>query len=376
MPKELPTIYLKAGQTVVVSGPAPLTHNYDKAKTRIRATAPGTYVEPGDPDPPGPPDPPTARTGLIIDRAVLMALPTSGPAWNAVVAAAGQPISPSLSDQDSPANVRCLAAALVAARTGDNAKRAAVVNALRTLRTASLDRALALARELPAYVIAADLIGVTDAELGYDFKAWLRQIVVAPTSGGPSSLTASAKERPNNWGTHAHAALAAAWAYVGDQAKLDEAHAIVLGWLGDRSKYSGFKYGDLAWQADPSKPVGINAVGTKIQGHDVDGALPEEMRRSGGFSWPPPKQNYCWEALQGSFLAVLILQRTGRETVSASSNALERAYEWLVGAASFPPSGDDTFLIPMCNAMYGVTDAVNSPVGQGKNFGFSDWLWP
>jgi hypothetical protein len=375
MPKELPTIYLKAGQTVVVTGPAPLAHNYNTAKTRIRATAPGTYVDPDEPPDP-PPDPPTARTGLIIDRADLMALPTSGAAWNAVVTAANQPISPSLSDQDSPANVRTLAAALVATRNADNAKRAVVVNALRLVKSASLDRALALARELPAYVIAADLIGVTDAELGYDFKAWLRQIVVAPTSGGPSSLTASAKERPNNWGTHAHGALAAAWAYVGDEAKLDETHNIVLGWLGDRSKYAGFKYGDTSWQSDPSKPVGVNPVGSKIQTRDVDGALPEEMRRSGGFSWPPPKQNYCWEALQGTFLAALILQRTGRETFRASDSAIQRAYEWLVGVASYPPSGDDTFVTPMFNEAYGTSLAVSSPVGQGKNFAFSDWLWP
>lgn len=375
MPKELPTITLKPGQTIVITGPKPLTHNYNTAKTRLRATAPGTYVDPDVPPPPPPPDP-EPRTGLIIDRSVLLALPTTGAAWNAVAAAAGQPISPSLSDQDSPANVRCLAAALVAARTGDTAKRAAVVNALRSLRTASLDRALALARELGAYVIAADLIGVTDAELGYDFKAWLRQIVVAPTSGGPSSLTASAKERPNNWGTHAHGALAAVWAYIGDQAKLNETHAIVLGWLGDRSKYSGFKYGDLAWQADPSKPVGVNPVGSLISGRDVDGALPEEMRRSGGFSWPPPKQNYCWEALQGTFLAALILQRTGRETFRASDSAIQRAYEWLAGVASFPPSGDDTFITPLYNAAYGESAPVSSPVGQGKNFAFSDWLWP
>ena len=36
---------------------------------------------------------------------------------------------------------------------------------------------------------------------------------------------------------------------------------VFKGWLGDRSSYSAFSYGELWWQCDPTKPVGINRAG-------------------------------------------------------------------------------------------------------------------
>ena len=79
------------------------------------------------------------------------------------------------------------------------------------------------------------------------------------------------------------------------------------GWLGDRSQYSGFKFGDMSWQADPANPVGINRKGALIQGKSVDGVLPDDQRRSGGFVWPPPKENYVWAALGSTFVEAELL---------------------------------------------------------------------
>ena len=81
-----------------------------------------------------------------------MSLPTSGTAWNAVKAAADKATGAAdLSNQDSDANVLCLAAALVAARTGDGTYKDKVVSSLIKIQEKLLlGRALALGRELCA----------------------------------------------------------------------------------------------------------------------------------------------------------------------------------------------------------------------------------
>ena len=48
--------------------------------------------------------------------------------------------------------------------------------------------------------------------------------------------------------------------YLGDATELANTAQVFKGYLGDRASYADFKYGDLSWQADPSKPVGINPL--------------------------------------------------------------------------------------------------------------------
>jgi hypothetical protein len=70
--------------------------------------------------------PATAAGGdyLLMSRARLMSLPTSGTAWQSVVRIAnGGWTAPELDDQDNKTNVQALATALVYARTGDGAMR-------------------------------------------------------------------------------------------------------------------------------------------------------------------------------------------------------------------------------------------------------------
>src|SRR6185295_2047989 len=97
------------------------------------------------------------------------------------------------------------------------------------------------------------------------------------------TLRSTHERRPNNWGTHAGAARVAIALYLGDDAELARAATVFHGWLGDRAAYAGFEYGDVTWQCDPSKPVGINASCVK-DGHDIGGALPDDMRRGASFN--------------------------------------------------------------------------------------------
>lgn len=319
---------------------------------------------------PVPVPPPTSSSGILISLTDLAKLPTAGKAWDAMKARADSSSAWTLASQDSPGSATILAAALIAARTGNATYRQKVQSQLTAGMKTTPDRTLALGRELTSGVLAADLIEWKPT--GWD--AWLKAELVKDFGG--KTLVQTARERPNNWGTHAFAALVASYAQLKDETGLDTVHKWVRGWLGDRSSYAGFIYGDTSWQADPAKPVGINPKGATKQTRNIDGVLPDDQRRAGGFTWPPPKENYVWEALQGAFLAAILLERQGRSVWANNDQALLRAVKWLYTVCSFPASGDDTFIPWIVNRFYpGAGIAATSPTTPGKAFGFTDWLY-
>src|SRR5262245_59186475 len=100
-------------------------------------------------------------SGIWISKSEIMALPKSGAAWNGLLSAANQSCgTPDLSNQEDPANVCVMAKALVYARTGQSTYLQGVTTALTSIvnMPTYVGRALALGRELPGYVIAADLV--------------------------------------------------------------------------------------------------------------------------------------------------------------------------------------------------------------------------
>jgi hypothetical protein len=313
----------------------------------------------------------------VISSSELRALPMSGAAWEALKRAADSSAgSPNLADLNQDTNVLILAKALVYARTGTSAYRAEVISALRAVMgTEAGGETLALGRELAAYVIAADLIGLRSADPALDatFRAWLAQVLDRRLTDG-NSLTETHERRPNNWGTHAGASRAAAAAYLGDSAELARVATVFRGWLGERAAYAGFSYGELSWQSNPSQPVGINPPGATIAGHSVDGVLPDDQRRTGGFAWPPPCGNYPHGALDGALLTAEILSRQGYPAYSWGSNALLRAQVWL-NSTGCAPSGDNVWHLPLLDARYGTNFWNGAVLPPGKNFGWTDWLY-
>jgi len=315
---------------------------------------------------------------IWLSKAEIMSLPTSGAAWDTVKRYADQATGAAdLSNQDSMANVQCLAAALVAARTGDQTALGHVKKSAENIANfdvTKLDRALALGRELCAYPISADLIDLQaiDPALNTAFSNKLRALLTAPTSGGPSNLIQCQLQRPNNWGMHATASIVAVYAYLGDTDGIKKAANIFKGWMGDRTAYAGFTYGDLAWQADPKNPVGINPKGATIQGHDVDGALPDDMRRGGAFAWPPKATGYPWEALQGATVAAQLLTRAGYPAFEWCDDALLRAVRFLY-SIDWPVTGDDQWQPWLINYAYGTMFAASTNATPGKNMGFTQW---
>src|SRR6476620_6640485 len=114
---------------------------------------------------------------LIISQSELSTRPTSGAAWDALNSVArGSFGTPDLTDQNDQHGVRVFAAALVAARINDSALRLKVRNgimaAIGTERVGAGNSILALGRQLSAYVMAADIIGLSGTD-DTTFRAWL-----------------------------------------------------------------------------------------------------------------------------------------------------------------------------------------------------------
>ena len=322
---------------------------------------------------------PTAAASdyILMSRAQLLSLPTSGAAWTALKARADSSIgSPDISNQDESADQTTLAKSLVFARTGVTSYRTSVIAALKSaVGTEAGGRTLALGRNLPGYVLAADFIDLASADASFDsntFRPWLRRTLTESLDG--RTLISTQEARPNNWGTHAGAARAAVAAYLGDSAQLARTAQVFRGWLGDRTAYAGFTYGDLSWQCNTSQPVGIDPPCVK-SGIDIGGAIPDDMRRGGSLQWPPSATGYPWEALQGAVLEAELLRAQGYDAWSWSNRALLRAVRFLYERAKWPATGDDEWQTWLIDRRYGTSYHTPPPARGGKNFGFTDWLY-
>jgi hypothetical protein len=275
-------------------------------------------------------------------------------------------------------NVCVLAKALVHARTGGAKYRDGVLAALRSIVNSGtyVGRALALGRELPAYVIAADIIDLQSLDPALDtlFRAKLSELRTTYTGDdGPDSLIECHDGRANNWGTWCGAARVAVALYLGDRADVDNAVLVMRGWLGDRSVYTGFSFGELTWQADPLQPVAVQPKGATREGYPLDGLLAEELRRCGAFQWPPCLPGYSWGALEGAIVTLYMLHRQGLPAREWSDRALLRAYSWLYGPGNDPATGNDRWQPYLINYLFGTTFPTVTAPKPGKNMGWTDW---
>ena len=315
---------------------------------------------------------------MIASALEISRLPRTGTAWRSLKKAADSSAgSPNLKDQNSNNDVMVLAKALVYARTKILRYRIAVFNSLRAvIGTEAGARSLAVGRNLPSYVIAADLISLPSWHPAFNnrtFRPWLRRLLTRNLDG--DTLIRTQETRPNNWGTHAGAARAAIAIYLGDRRQLARTARVFHGWLGNRASYHGFHYGDLSWQCHPGAPVGINPTGCVKGGHVIDGALPDDMRRGGTFTWPPDQTGYPWEAMQGAVLEAELLQRAGYPAWTWNNKALLRATRFLYSHAGWAASSDDTWQPWLIDYRYGTRFRRAGPTHPGKNFGWTDWLY-
>ena len=328
-----------------------------------------------------------------MSRSELLALPTSGSAWTALKAVADAALpAPNLCDQNANHHLRTLAAAAVYARTGIasyGAKaRAAIMSALPTQTVGCSNAVLALGRQLAAYVVAADLAGLSGTD-DATFRTWLSAIRTKDIGGHPiwNSLVATHRSSPNNWGAYAGAARIAADVYLGDATDLDAAARITRGFLGDRSAYAGFTQNlssaAIAWSCtgNVTTYTPVNGACTK-SGINLDGGAAADISRGGGLRWPPadPGIPYQLEAIQGLGLQVELLSRHGyADAWSWSGNALKRMAAIVTRSASAGGTGWNGTITSrqmpwLLNLRYG-TSIPTAPSGMGRAIGFTDWFY-
>jgi hypothetical protein len=311
---------------------------------------------------------------LWIDRDVLRSRPTSGSAWDRLSSdARGGWGSADISDQDSDHDVLTFAGALYAVRMNDTGMRNKVISAIEdAIGTESGGRTLALARNLTGYVLAADLVGYDTSQ----FRSWLSSVRTENLDG--RTLKNTHEERANNWGTHAGAARIAADLFLGDTTDLAKAVRVFQGFLGDRSAYKGFSFGDSSWQANPSAPVPINPAGAVKNGINIDGALVDDVRRCGcSVQSPAPKENYQWEAMQGIVTQATLLHAAGYTDVwQRSDEALYRATRFLYEQANFPAESDDSFVTFLIDAGLGTDYSAGVRANMGKSMAYTDYTHP
>ena len=312
------------------------------------------------------------RAGVWISAEEIARLPDNGPAWNEMVTWAQKKLPPAdIAPRDSFCDVQVMARALVHVRTGNARCRDEAISAIRAVMgTEKAADVLSLGRNLPGYVIAADLLELP-SDLERQFREWLEGLLDEELDG--TTLRQVHERRPNNWGTHAGGARAVIARYLDDERELERVARVFRGWVGEREAYDGFEFGDRDWQADARNPVAVNPRGATKEGHSIDGVLPDDQRRAGGFAWPPPKENYVYEALQGALLQAVVLSRAGFDAWEWGDRALLRAAVWLDRVADYPASGDDTWQPYVIKHFYGVELRTVSPSRPGKNVGWTDW---
>lgn len=324
----------------------------------------------------------SAQTGGMWLMDDLSQRPTSGSAWNAVKSAADASYTaPNLSNQDDKVDTTTLARAIVFKKLGTTSYRDKVVQAIQAIVNSSTynGRALALGRNIPSYVIAADMINLAtlNPTLNTSFKSKLTNYLTTFTTDGPDSLIDCHEERPNNWGTHCGAARTAIALYTNDIYQLDVVVEVHLMYLGEApTGYTDFAFTAPADTWGPDGTVlanmwrGINALGAIRNGFSVDGVIPDDQRRSttngGAFTWPPPCENYVWEALQGAVVTTWLLDRAGYGMSTEGNQAIKRAVTFLYNN-SCPATGDDVWTIHLVNRMYGTNFTVSGVGTAGKN---------
>ncbi|HZI98695.1 MAG TPA: hypothetical protein VFD41_14335 [Actinomycetales bacterium] len=325
--------------------------------------------------PPGPSAP--AGAYLVVSRDHLMSLPTSGDAWEAMLATArGNPGTANLRDQDNKHAGRVVAAALVYARTGQTAFRDKVVAELTELENSSLDgaRVLSTGRQLGGYAVAADLVGYRDSSF-MEFLGALRTYELGG-HGRWTAITQTSEETSSNWGAWALASRIAVSAYVGDTDDVARAATVFRAFTGDRSAYADFRPTqdfDPSW-ACSTRWVPINPASCG----DRSGALVEDISRSGG-SYPNVDETgimYSWEVLGGATLSARVLARNGYPDVYQwGDKALLRAAQFLHRNGGYPPQYSTNQYTPWeINNAYGTSLGPVNDAGYGRQFGYTDWL--
>jgi hypothetical protein len=293
-----------------------------------------------------------AMPGLWISRDELAALPTDVPAFERLRQAARDGIPrEDVSNQDSKGPQRVMAAALVAARLDDAAMRSDVRDAIAALIGTEdgstgghpdRNRPLGIGRNLSGYVIAADIIGLRNYDRSVDdrFRSWIDRLRTVTVRDADESLVDSQAHDHSNWGAYISASVTAVNRYLGDTDATAASADTLRGWLGDPRGSQEWVYDtekhDYSWEChypDVTRYLPVNPAGCERDGLVIDGIIPVDMQRGGGFQVPPIHTRYPRESLHGRTIQAELLHRAGFATYEWADAALARIATRLLALA-------------------------------------------
>lgn len=323
--------------------------------------------------------------GIWTSETELAAIPMTGESWELLLKGADNDLSsPDVADQDDNTNADVLAAAIVSLRLKaandlpqSDFYKEKVTTAIELLveKGHPGGTTLSWARETGAYALAADLVDYRTAE----FENWLKKMA-DEWLGSDLNITLRAmfERRPNNWGTMAFGSLCAIYWYLEDYDALNEVRDYLI--AGIEGPNPGFTFHtDLSWQADESNPLIINPCDSEKDGFNLDGLLPEEMRRGDSFQVPPEWTGYVWEGLQGILMGAYILERYGMPIWEVGDKAIYRAVYALQirlenDYGAWAAEGDDLWMLPFIDHAYNTDfacDQLPRMWEHGKNAGWA-----
>jgi len=308
------------------------------------------------PPPPAPAPAPQPGPGLWISPAELAGLPTNGSAWNTVLAVAeGDLGTADMADQDSAHDGKTLACALAAARTGRGDLRRKATSALSSaIGTDAGARWLAIGRNLGAYVIAADVLGIHSGPIYEWLAGFLTQTL--RDNNTDEQITVGNWSSGSNASAQVGFVTAALSVYTRDFARLAAFWDGYRRYCGDRTSPVKATSNSDAWQFIPSDPVGIQ--------DDV---------------CSPAWTQYPWVGLEGAVPAALVFARAGYPAWDVAEEAIRRAndYLWFLRQTTGNPDWFDgqrsNECVYLVNRAYGTRFPCSLPVAGGRTFGFSDW---
>jgi hypothetical protein len=289
---------------------------------------------------------PTSRPagqGIWLSPEEIAELPTGTEAFRRLEEAAEREIRlQDISNQDSRTPLHLMAVALVAARRNEARLRAVVRDAIQagvgtengnTGGHKNRNRPLGLGRNLPGYIIAADLIGLRAFDRSTDdlFRSWIDGLRTNRVRGAEWSLAEIEPFDHSNWGAHMSAAMTAINLYLEDAAATQASAHMLRGWLGDPEGRQDWVYDterhDYSWMChypDVDRFLPVNPAGCEREGMAIDGIIPIDMQRGGRFRDPPRFTRYPRESLQGRTAQAEMLYRAGYDTFGWADRALLR----------------------------------------------------
>ncbi len=339
--------------------------------------------------------------GMWIDPDEILGLPTSGAAWERVLADASRdPGTASIADQDSNHDVYTMAAALVCVRTGEYCGKARR-GLLDAVGTEQGGRWLAVGRNLAAYMIAADLLDLrADGDPNSDgtrFHTWADGWLTRRLS---DNNTATELRPFAPFHSAANAAAQEGLAYLAVAAYLRDDWAMERGWdafrtyacdptAPDREGIDLERPVTDGWTHDDARPCAVNPAGATKQVptgrpgagsvHRIDGALVGDMRRGGAYKWAPGYTQYVWVGLEGFVPAAVILERAGYPAFQVADRAVLHTHEYLMYLRA--STGDRRWfdgdrardIVHLVNRAYDATFPMNGVAGGGRTVGYTSW---